>query len=247
MTIKITDLATIPALAAGDALEIVDVSDVTDDSAGSSFKVTISQLDARYPAGPVDSVFSRTGAVVAAASDYDASQVDNDSGVAGATVAAALDTLDAGKTDDTTVNAHIADAVDAHDASAISNVPSGNLTATEVQAAIDELEANKANLEVKVQTDATTTRTLGLGDEASYIRFTNAGAITVTVPTNAATAFPIGTQVHLRQAAAGQITVSGTPTINAPDTAKTRKQHASVTLIKVATDEWDLMGDLAAA
>lgn len=44
---------------------------------------------------PVDSVFGRTGAVAAAASDYDASQVDNDSGVSGATVADALDTLDA--------------------------------------------------------------------------------------------------------------------------------------------------------
>ena len=42
-------------------------------------------------------MFSRTGAVVAAASDYDASQVDNDSGVTGATVAAALDQLDTDK------------------------------------------------------------------------------------------------------------------------------------------------------
>ncbi len=40
----------------------------------------------------VTSVFGRQGAVVAAASDYDASQVDNDSGVAGAFVSDALDT-----------------------------------------------------------------------------------------------------------------------------------------------------------
>jgi hypothetical protein len=42
----------------------------------------------------VNSVFGRISDVVAAASDYDASQVDNDSGVTGATVKAALDTLD---------------------------------------------------------------------------------------------------------------------------------------------------------
>ena len=42
---------------------------------------------------PVASVFTRIGAVVAAASDYDASQVDNDSGVAGAFVDDALDNL----------------------------------------------------------------------------------------------------------------------------------------------------------
>ena len=44
-------------------------------------------------AGDVDSVFGRIGVVVAAASDYDASQIDNDSGVAGAAVSDALDTL----------------------------------------------------------------------------------------------------------------------------------------------------------
>lgn len=37
---------------------------------------------------------------------------------------------------------HLADAVDAHDASAISNVPSGNLAATTVQAALDELQTD---------------------------------------------------------------------------------------------------------
>lgn len=41
----------------------------------------------------VDSFNGRTGVVVAAASDYDASQIDNDSGVAGAFVDDALDTL----------------------------------------------------------------------------------------------------------------------------------------------------------
>jgi hypothetical protein len=50
--------------------------------------------DGSIGAAPVTSVFSRTGAVVAATSDYDASQVDNDSGVSGATVKDALDQLD---------------------------------------------------------------------------------------------------------------------------------------------------------
>ena len=44
--------------------------------------------------GLVTSVFGRTGAVVATANDYDASEVNNDSGVAGADVGAALDTLE---------------------------------------------------------------------------------------------------------------------------------------------------------
>lgn len=47
--------------------------------------------------GAVNSFNGRTGAVSPAASDYDASQVDNDSGVTGATVALALDQLNSAK------------------------------------------------------------------------------------------------------------------------------------------------------
>jgi hypothetical protein len=57
----------------------VTVADALDTLSGSS--------------GAVDSVFGRTGAIVAAVSDYDASQVDNDSTVTGASVAAALNQL----------------------------------------------------------------------------------------------------------------------------------------------------------
>jgi hypothetical protein len=42
---------------------------------------------------PVDSVFGRTGVVVATAGDYDSSEITNDSTVTGATVTAALETL----------------------------------------------------------------------------------------------------------------------------------------------------------
>ncbi len=47
--------------------------------------------------GAVISVFGRTGAVAAAGGDYDASQVDNDSGVSGASVKDALDALASAK------------------------------------------------------------------------------------------------------------------------------------------------------
>lgn len=60
---------------------------VADDPSAERTVVTITA------GGAVDSVHGRTGAVVSAASDYDASEIDNDSGVSGATVAAALDAL----------------------------------------------------------------------------------------------------------------------------------------------------------
>lgn len=50
-------------------------------------------VDSVAGGGAVDSVFGRTGVVIAQASDYDASQVDNDSTVTGAFVSNALDNL----------------------------------------------------------------------------------------------------------------------------------------------------------
>lgn len=44
--------------------------------------------------------------------------------------------------DEADLAAHLADTVDAHDASAISNIPSGNLAASNVQTALNELQSN---------------------------------------------------------------------------------------------------------
>lgn len=42
----------------------------------------------------------------------------------------------------TAISDHLADATDAHDASAISNIPSGNLAATDIQSAVNELQSD---------------------------------------------------------------------------------------------------------
>jgi hypothetical protein len=54
---------------------------------------TLAAAIAAIPPAPVSSVFGRIGAVVAAANDYAASQVSNDSSVSGANVKLALNTL----------------------------------------------------------------------------------------------------------------------------------------------------------
>ena len=75
-------------------------------------------------------------------------------------------------------------------------------------------------------------------------------AITVTVPTNAAVAFPVGASIDLLQLGAGQITVSpaGGVTVNkSMATAKSRTQYSVLTLNKIATDTWVLSGDAAAS
>lgn len=65
--------------------------------------------------------------------------------ITGVDVQAALDDADAAlqtKALASDLTDHLNDAVDAHDASAISNVPSGNLAATDVQGALNELQSD---------------------------------------------------------------------------------------------------------
>lgn len=72
---------------------------VEDDAVNARTNVTISGSGGGGEGGAVSSVFGRVGAVVAAASDYVASLIGNDSGVAGATVREALEALAAGDAD----------------------------------------------------------------------------------------------------------------------------------------------------
>lgn len=101
----------------------------------------------------------------------------------------------------------------------------------------------RAAVEINTQT---TSYTLTVDDAERYIRMNVATANNVTVPTNASVPIPVGRQVHIRQAGAGKtsIVASGGVTVNTPETLNARKQGSTLTLIKVATDTWDLMGDL---
>jgi hypothetical protein len=97
--------------------------------------------------------------------------------------------------------------------------------------------------------DSGTSRTLALVDNFASLRFTSSSAITVTVPANSAVAFPIGSYIELYQFGTAQITVtqSAGVTVNATDSQKkSRVRYSSMTLIKIATDEWLLVGDTAA-
>jgi hypothetical protein len=93
-----------------------------------------------------------------------------------------------------------------------------------------------------------TTYTLVLGDAGKIVEINNASAITLTVPTNAGVAYPVGTQITILQTGAGQITVAGPSggTLNATPGTKLRAQWSSATLLKRATDTWVLIGDLTA-
>ena len=93
-----------------------------------------------------------------------------------------------------------------------------------------------------------TTYTLALADSGKFVTLSNASAITLTVPTNATVAFPVGTQVNIVQLGAGQVTVGGAGVTLRSNGSKLKLfgQYAAATLVKIATDEWVLIGNTAA-
>lgn len=109
------------------------------------------------------------------------------------------------------------------------------------------LAAKLTQIEKNNQTG--TTYTLVLSDAGKVVELNNASAITLTVPTNATVAFPVGTVIELFQQGAGQVTISpaGGVTIRSKDSNnKISGQYGAASLRKRDTDEWVLSGDITA-
>ena len=87
-----------------------------------------------------------------------------------------------------------------------------------------------------------------LTERDSMIEMNSASATTLTVPTNATVAWPVGTSIDVLRVGAGAVDVAAAVgvTINATPGLKLRAQYSSATLIKRATDTWVLVGDLSA-
>lgn len=87
-----------------------------------------------------------------------------------------------------------------------------------------------------------------LTERDNLIEVASASATTITIPTNATVAYPVGTSIDILQTSTGQVTIAGTAgvTVNATPGLKLRTQWSSATLFKRATDTWVVMGDLSA-
>jgi hypothetical protein len=99
-----------------------------------------------------------------------------------------------------------------------------------------------------------TTYTFVLADANNeLITASNASAQTYSIPTNASVAFPIGCQINIIQIGAGQVTInavtSGTTSVLSTGATaaapKLRAQYSAATLVKVGTDAWYVIGDIA--
>jgi len=100
---------------------------------------------------------------------------------------------------------------------------------------------------VNTQTD---TYTFVLSDANKLVELNNAATKTFSLPVSGTTDFPIGTEIKVAQIGAGQLRISalagtGAQTLRSSGgKTKIAAQYGVATLIKRATDEWYLYGDL---
>ena len=93
--------------------------------------------------------------------------------------------------------------------------------------------------------------TLVLTDKNKFIEMNAGSANTVSIPTDASVNFPIGSQINITQYGTGKTQIvavtPATTTIRSTPGAYLRAQYSSATLVKRATNEWYLIGDLSAS
>lgn len=100
----------------------------------------------------------------------------------------------------------------------------------------------------EVQRTMPNPHTLEITDAGKFLKsVNNASALTVTVPPAADVAFAIGTRLRVMQGGTGQVTIAAGSgvTVSSPNgSLKLRTQKSVATLVKIASAEWVLFGDL---
>jgi hypothetical protein len=113
---------------------------------------------------------------------------------------------------------------------------------------------NDPKLNLSINANTSTTYTFVLDDNGKLVTSNNASAQTLSIPTNASVAYPVGTQINVAWiTGAGQPTIqavtSGTTTVlstGATSAApKLRVVNSVASCIKIATDTWLVTGDVA--
>lgn len=101
----------------------------------------------------------------------------------------------------------------------------------------------KISVSTPVVTVSAATQTLASSLNGSFVRFSNASQVTVTIPTDAAVSLPVGFWATLYAEGAGGITLSTsgiTLTGNTP--FKSVYQNEALTVTKVAANTWAVIG-----
>lgn len=129
-------------------------------------------------------------------------------------------------------------------ASQIPYTPVGLITAATVQDAVAQAVALAGYIPIRTVT--TTAATMAATDAGGAIHGSNAALITITIPKYSDVAYPVGYSTLIRQTGVGAVLIvaaSGVTLRNGMPTAKTAGQYTgSISLHKIATDEWYLDG-----
>ena len=91
-----------------------------------------------------------------------------------------------------------------------------------------------------------TAHAIVLTDAGKLVILSNASTTTLTVPNEATVNFPIGTFVDILRYGLGSVSVipQSPVAIRATPSTVLRAQYSGATLVKIASDEWSLVGDL---
>lgn len=97
-----------------------------------------------------------------------------------------------------------------------------------------------------------TTYTFVLADaEFKLVTASNAASQTYTIPLNSSVAYATGSIINVIQIGTGQVTIQGAGGVTVASTGATatapklRAQYSAASLIKVGTDSWYVVGDIA--
>jgi len=161
-----------------------------------------------------------------------------------ATITGAATTID-----DTDLTASRALVSDGSGKVAVSDVTSTELGYLDgVTSAIQTQVDSKTPKLISLNAQTGTTYTLVLGDADKLVEMNNAAANTLTVPPNSSVAFSTGTQIIVVQKGAGTTTIaagSGVTLLSKDSALGIGGQYGAATCIKIATDTWYVIGDLA--
>lgn len=161
-----------------------------------------------------------------------------------ATITGAATTID-----DTDLTASRALVSDGSGKVAVSDVTSTELGYLDgVTSAVQTQVDSKTPKLISLNPQTGTTYTLVLGDADKLVEMNNAAANTLTVPPNSSVAFSTGTQIIVVQKGAGTTTIaagSGVTLLSKDSALGIGGQYGAATCIKIATDTWYVIGDLA--
>lgn len=123
------------------------------------------------------------------------------------------------------------------------------VAAASVAAQRTAIEAEKLGERTGINSQTGTAYTLVLTDKGKLVRMSNAAANVLTVPPNSSVAFPVNSWVDIGQYGAGQTSIAagaGVTIRSSGSKLKLGGQYSAAQLIKIANDEWHLIGDIVA-